>query len=170
MLEPQETNSGGLMDEHRDPSPAEARASLEHVEESRQAAVKATRRSVWIDLGMALVIGTGIALGLAGQGIAAVVVFTVGCAAVVLAERALVRRQGRVFDQRALGARAWRFALLYLVLFLLTMVDPPADGQPWFAVGVGAVAGAGGFSWLRWEDRYQGQRLASGDYDRYDLL
>lgn len=158
------------MDEQPHPSSAEARASLEQVAESRRAAVRATRRPVWMDLGLALVIGAGIALGLAGQGVAAIVVLAIGCTAVVLVQRLLVRRQGQVFDQRALGARMWRFALLYLVLFLLTMVRPPAGWQPWFAIGIGAVAAVGSFAWLRWEDRYQGRRLASGDYDRYDLL
>jgi Flp pilus assembly protein TadB len=64
----------------------------------------------------------------------------------------------------------WRFALLYLVLVLLAMIEPPAGWQPWFALSVGVVAGAGAFVWLRWENRYQLRRLANGDYDRYDLL
>lgn len=158
------------MDEHPTPDPVEAQASLDQVAESRRAAVKAGRRPLGIDLAMAAVVGTGVGLGLAGQGIAALVILLAGIAGVVLAQRRLTRRRGQVFDQRALGARMWRFALLYLVLFLLTMIEPPTNWQPWFAIGIGIVAGAGAFAWLRWEDHYQNRRLANGDYDRYDLL
>jgi Flp pilus assembly protein TadB len=150
--------------------PMEARASLDQVDESRRAAVKAGRRPVGIDLGMAAVVGFGVWLGLAGQGIAALAILLAGSAAVVILQRRLTRRRGQVFDQRAVGARMWRFALLYLVLVLLTMIEPPLGWQPWFAIGVGVVAGAGAFAWLRWENRYQLRRLADGDYDRYDLL
>jgi len=150
--------------------PMEARASLDQVDESRRAAVKAGRRPVGIDLGMAAVVGFSVWLGLAGQGIAALAILLAGSAAVVILQRRLTRRRGQVFDQRAVGARMWRFALLYLVLVLLTMIEPPLGWQPWFAIGVGVVAGAGAFAWLRWENRYQLQRLADGDYDRYDLL
>lgn len=158
------------MDEHPTPDPIEAQASLDQVAESRRAAVKASKRPIGIDLGIAAVVGTSVGLGLAGQGIAALAILLAGCAGVVLVQRRLTRRRGQVFDQRALGARMWRFALLYLVLFLLTMIEPPTNWQPWFAIGIGIVAGAGAFVWLRWEDHYQNRRLANGDYDRYDLL
>ena len=123
------------MDERTTPDPVEAQASLDQVEESRRAAVNAGRRPLGIDLGMAAVVGTGVGLGLAGQGIAALIVLLAGSTAVVLAQRKLTRRRGQVFDQRALGARMWRFAGLYLVLFLLTMIEPPSNWQPWFAIG-----------------------------------
>ena len=55
------------MDERTTPDPVEAQASLDQVEESRRAAVKAGRRPLGIDLGMAAVVGTGVGLGLAGQ-------------------------------------------------------------------------------------------------------
>lgn len=152
------------------PDPIEAQASLDQVDESRRAAVKAGRRPIGVDLAMAAVIGIGVGLGLAGQGAAALAILLAGGAAVALAQRRLTRRRGQVFDQRAIGARMWRFALLYLVLFLLTMIEPPTTWQPWFAIGIGMVAGVGAFAWLRWEDHYQSRRLASGDYDRYDLL
>lgn len=156
------------MDEHT--TPVDAQASLDLVDESRRAAVRTARRPIRIDLGMAAVVGTGVGLVLAGQVIAASVVLVAGSAAVILAQRRLTRRRGQVFDQRAIGARMWRFAGLYLALFLLTMIDPPSSWQPWFAIGIGLVAGAGVFGWLRWEDRYQNRRLVNGDYDRYDLL
>lgn len=158
------------MDERQVAGPAEARAGLDRVADSRRAAVRATRRPAWIDGCLALVVGAGMSLGLAGQTVAAVLVFALGCVGVVVALRRVVRRQGQVFDQRAVGARLWRFALLYGVLFLLTTAQPPASWQPWSAIGIGAAGAAGSFAWLRWEDRYQGRRLASGDYDRYDLL
>jgi len=158
------------MGEHPTLDPIEAQASLDQVDESRRAAVKAGRRPMGVDLGMAAVVGFSVWLGLAGQGIAALVILLAGSAAVVIVQRRLTRRRGQVFDQRAVGARMWRFALLYLVLVLLTMIEPPVGWQSWFAIGVGVVAGAGAFAWLRWENRYQLRRLANGDYDRYDLL
>lgn len=158
------------MDEHPTPDPIEAQASLDQVNESRRAAVKAGRRPIGIDVGMAAVVATGVGLGLAGQAIAGLVLLLAGSAAVVFVQRRLTRRRGQVLDQRALGARMWRFALLYLVLFLFTMIEPPTNWRPWFSTGVGIMAGAGAFAWLRWEDHYQNRRLANGDYDRYDLL
>jgi len=158
------------MNEQPLPDPAQARASLDEAAESRRAAVRATSRPAGIDLGLAVVSGAGITLGLLGQWPAALIVVAVGCAAVAILQRRIVRRRGQILDQRSLGARGWRFALVYLVLFLLTMIEPPIAWQPWFAIGVGLVAAGGGFAWMRWDARYQNRRLASGDYDRYDLL
>ncbi len=152
------------------PDQAEARASLDQVAQSRRSAVRATRRPLWLDAALAAVLGVVVALGLVRQVVAAVVVLVIGCAVVLVAQRRVGRRKGQVVDQRAMGARTWRFAALYAVLFLLTMVEPPASWQPWFAIGGGVVAAVGGFAWLRWEDRYQARRLTAGDYGRYDLL
>lgn len=149
---------------------ADAQAGLDNAAESRAAAVRYTRRPAGIDLALAGTSGAGVALVLAGHWIVAMVVLALGCTAVVVVQRKLSRRRGQVLDQRALGARAWRFALVYLVLFVLTTIRPPSDWEPWFAIGAGLVTVAGGFAWLRWDDRYQGRRLARGDYDRYDLL
>ncbi|MFT4296626.1 MAG: hypothetical protein QM582_14565 [Micropruina sp.] len=152
------------------PDPAEARASLDQVAQSRRAAVRVTRRPFWLDAALALVVGIGVTLGFGGQVIAALVVLVAGCAGVLVAERKVVRRQGQVFDRRALGARMWRFAVLYVALALLRMVEVPAAWQLWFAIAGGLFGAVGILAWLRWEDRYQGRRLAAGDYDRYDLL
>ena len=62
-----------------------------------------------------------------------------------------------------------RFAILYALLFVLLQFNV-ADWQPCYSIGLGAVAGAGAFAWLRWEDRYRARRLSAGDYHRYDLL
>ena len=40
------------MDAHEQPTPEEARASLEQITASRTAAAQATRRPAWIDLGI----------------------------------------------------------------------------------------------------------------------
>ncbi len=158
------------MPEQSIPDPSQARASLKEADESRQAAVKAAGRPAGIDLGLAVVSGTGITLGLLGQWIAALLIVVVGCTAIAVLQRRIVRRRGQVIDQKALGARAWRFALIYAALLLLTMIEPPESWQPWFAIGIGLIAAAGGFAWLRWDAHYQNRRLANGDYDRYDLL
>lgn len=158
------------MNEQPLPDPTQARASLDEAEESRRAAVSATTRPAGIDLGLAVMSGAGIALGLLGQWLAALIILALGCTAVAILQRRILRRRGQILDQRSLGARGWRFALVYLVLFLLTMIEPPTDWQPWFAIGAGLVAATGGFAWLRWDAHYQNRRLANGDYDRYDLL
>lgn len=158
------------MNEHSLPDPTRARASLNAAENSRRAAVTATSRPAGVDLGFAVVSGAGIALAHLGHWPAALFVIAVGGAGVAIIQQRTTRRHGQVLDQRSVGARVWRFAIIYLVLFLLSMNDPPTAWQPWFAVGVGLLAAVGGFAWLRWDARYQGRRLASGDYDRYDLL
>lgn len=158
------------MTERRLPDPAQARASLDAIVESRRAAVRAARRPAGLDLALAVVVGAIATLGLLGQWVAVLVVVIVGLVPTVIVQHRVVRRRGQVLDQRALGARAWRFAAVYLVLALLTILDPPAAWQPWFAIGVGILAAAGGYAWLRWEARYQDRRLANGDYERYDLL
>lgn len=145
-----------------------AQASLAQAAESRHAIAHATKRSFWLDLGRAASVGGFVTLTLSGHGIAGVVVLLVGTAAVSIAQAMLVRRRGAILDSGAIGSRAWRFALLYLVVVLLVMIEPPAGWLPWFAVGVGTLAGVGGFAWLRWEAHYQTHRLARGDYDRQD--
>lgn len=158
------------MNERPLPDPTEARASLNRADESRRAAVSATSRPAVLDLGLALVSGAGVALTQLGQWPAALIIVALGCTTIAIVQRRIVRRRGQILDQKSLVARGWRFALMYLVLFVLIMIEPPTDWQPWFAIGVGLVAASGGFAWLRWDARYQGRRLASGDYDRYDLL
>lgn len=158
------------MDANQLPSPDEARASLEQVAESRRAAAEAMRRPLWIDVGMAITVGASMALGPAGHPVIAIIVLAIGSLVFVVAERRRARGRGEVLDQRALGARAWRFAVVYALLFLLLQFAPPADWKPWYFIGVGVIAAAGGFAWLRWEDRYRARRLAAGDYGRYDLL
>ncbi len=49
-------------------------------------------------------------------------------------------------------------------------IEVPADWQPWSSLVMGLIAAVGGYTWLRWEDRYRIRRLAAGDYGRYDLL
>lgn len=149
---------------------ARAGDGLRQIARSRAVTAAATRRPVWIDAGMALVLGVTVALGLAGRTVAAVVVLVVGSVGVLWAQRVFVRRRGQVLDQRAIGARMWRFLLVYPLLVVLTMVEVPSGWQPWFALGAGLVVAVAGYAWLRWDDRYQADRLARGDYDRYDLV
>ena len=158
------------MDVHKQPTPDEARASLEQITSSRKAAAEATRRPAWIDIGMSFAAGATIALGTAGYWVAAIVVLVVGSLAFATAMHRLARGRGQVLDQRAIGARAVRFGLLYTVLFVLGQIDAPADWQPAYSLGLGLIATVGGFAWLRWEDSYRVRRLAAGDYGRYDLL
>lgn len=154
----------------REPDAAEASAALEQIADSRRASAQATRRLWWTDLGLAVTAGAAVTLALLGQWLPAVVVWLGGAVGFALVQRRLARRRGQVVDQRALGSRAWRFALVYGVLFVLTQFQPPVAWLPWYAVGAGVVTGVAGFAWLRWEDRYQAARLAAGDFDRYDLL
>ena len=158
------------MDAHEQPTPEEARASLEQITASRTAAATATRRPAWIDLGMSTTAGATVALGTAGHWVAAIAVLVVGSLVFAVALYRQARGRGQVLDQRAIGARTLRFALLYAVLFVLGQVEAPPDWQPWYSLGVGLIAAVGGYAWLRWEDRYRVRRLTAGDYDRYDLL
>lgn len=158
------------MDAQEQPTPEEARAILEQITASRTAAAEATRRPAWIDVGMSATAGATIALGTAGYWVPAIVVLVVGSLGYALAMYRQSRGRGQVLDQRAIGARAVRFALLYAVLFVMGQVEAPADWQPWTSLGMGLIAAVGGYAWLRWEDRYRVRRLAAGDYGRYDLL
>ena len=154
----------------REHDAAEAGAALELIADSRRASAQATRRRWWTDLGLAVSVGAAVTLGLLGYWLPALVVWLGGAVGFAIVQRRLARRRGQVVDQRALGSRAWRFALVYGVLFLLTQFQPPVAWLPWYAVGAGVVTAVAGFAWLRWEDRYQAGRLAAGDFDRYDLL
>lgn len=158
------------MDAPKYPTPEQARASLEQITASRTAAAQATRRPAWIDVGMSVTAGATFALGTAGYWVAAIVVLVVGSLVFAVALHRQARGRGQVLDQRAIGARAVRFALLYAVLFVLGQVEAPAHWQPWYSLGVGLIAAVGGYAWLRWEDRYRVRRLAAGDYGRHDLL
>lgn len=157
------------MDSHQGATPDEAQASLEQISASRQAAAQATRRPVWIDLGMAITLGVALVLGPGGYPVAAIAVLVVGSLVFTLAQRRLTRSHGQVLDQRAIGARMLRFAILYGVLFVLLQFGA-SDWQPWYSITLGVTAAVGGFAWLRWEDRYRIKRLGAGDYHRYDLL
>ena len=158
------------MDAHEQPTPDEAQARLAQITSPRTAAAQATRRPAWIDLGMSTTAGATVALGTAGHWVAAIAVLVVGSLVFAVALHRQARGRGQVLDQRALGARTLRFALLYAVLFVLGQVEAPPDWQPWYSLGVGLIAAVGGYAWLRWEDRCRVGRLAAGDYDRYDLL
>lgn len=158
------------MDTDSAPDAADARAALKQIAESRRAAARATRRPWWTDLGLAGTAGVAVTLTLLELWLPAVLLWVGGAVVFALIQRRLARRRGQVVDERALGTRAWRFALAYGVLFVVLQVRPPAAWQPWYAMGAGIVAVAAGFWWLRWDDRYQARRLAAGDFDRYDLL
>lgn len=158
------------MDGHNLPTPDEARASLEQITASRTAAAEATQRPAWIDVGMSATAGATVTLGTAGYWAAAIVVLVVGSLVVALATHRQARGRGQVLDQRAIGARGLRFTLLYAVLFVMGQIEVPADWQPWSSLVMGLIAAVGGYTWLRWEDRYRIRRLAAGDYGRYDLL
>jgi len=158
------------MDPSHYPTQDEAQASLDQITESRQAAAIATRRPVWIDVALATTVGAALAFGTAGHLAVAAVVLLVGALVVTVAQRRQARGRGQLLDQRAIGARAARFALLYAVLFVLVQFTPPEVWQPWYSLGVGLLIAVGSFAWLRWEDRYRIRRLTAGDYGRYDLL
>lgn len=154
----------------QNPGPDEARADLEQITESRRAAAEATRRPRWVDAGLSTIVGMTIGLGTAGHLAAGWVVLGAGAVAFTVVQQRRSRGRGRVSDQRALGARALRFALLYAVLFVLGQIRPPDTWQPWYSLGSAMLAAAGVFALLRWEERYQVRRLTAGDYGRYDLL
>ncbi len=158
------------MDPNHYPTQDEAQASLDQIAESRRAAAIATRRPAWIDVALATTVGATIALGTAGHLAVAAVVLLVGALVVTVTQRRHARGRGQLFDQRAIGARALRFAMLYAVLFVLVQFTPPEAWQPWYSLGVGLLTAVGSFAWLRWEDRYRIRRLTAGDYGRHDLL
>ena len=56
------------MDANEQPTPEQARASLEQITASRTAAAQATRRPAWIDMGMSTTAGATVGLGTAGTG------------------------------------------------------------------------------------------------------
>lgn len=149
---------------------ADARAALEQIAETRRASARATRRPWWTDLGLAVAISAAVTLALLEQWLPAILLWVVGAVGFTIIQRRLARRRGQVVDQRTLGARAWRFALLYAGQVVLLQFRPPAAWLLGYAVAAGMVTLASGFWWLRWEDRYQARRLAAGDFDRYDLL
>ena len=158
------------MDPSHYPTQDEAQASLDQITESRHAAAIATRRPVWIDAALATTVGATLGLGTAGHLAVAAVVLVVGALLVTVTQRRHARGRGQLLDQRAIGARALRFALLYAVLFVLVQFTPSEAWQPWYSLGVGLLTAVGGFAWLRWEDRYRIRRLTAGDFGRYDLL
>ncbi|MBB1511465.1 hypothetical protein H5399_02405 [Tessaracoccus sp. MC1627] len=158
------------MEAHEQPTPEEARASLEQIIASRTAAAQATRRPAWIDAGISTAAGATIALGTAGYWVAAIVVLVVGSLVFAVVLHRQARGRGQVLDQRAIGARTLRFALLYAVLFVLGQIEAPPNWQPWYSLGAGLIAAMAGYAWLRFEDRYRVRRLTAGDYDRYDLI
>lgn len=151
------------------PTPEEARDSLDQVSASRHAAAQATRRPVWIDAGMSITIGAALALGPGGYPVAAIAVLVVGSLVFTIAQRRLSRSHGQLVDQKAVGARMLRFAILFVALFVLLQFGP-SNWQPWYSVILGAVAAIGSFAWLRWEDRYRAGRLGAGDYHHDDQL
>lgn len=161
------------MDAHRLPTSEEARASLDEVVASRQAAVEVARRPVWLDVSYA--VAAGIALGVATTGGWPAIAAGMGllCAVIVVYAvmgRRLERRRGQILDERAIGARAAKFFPMYFIVFAAAMFHPGEDWQPWYSIGVGTIVALAGVVYLRLEDRYQARRLTAGDYDRYDLM
>ena len=92
-------------------------ASLDQVNESRRAAVKAGRRPIGIDVGMAAVVATGVGLAWPAKR-SRPLSFSWPAARQSSSSNEDRPVGGPSPDQRALGARMWRFALLHLVLFL----------------------------------------------------
>lgn len=157
------------MSQSQTPTPDEARASLDQIDATRRAAADATRRPVWIDVGLAVTVGLAFGLGAARQWLLALLILVAGSMLFTIAQRRRARGHGQILDQRAVWTRMLSFAVLYGVVFFAQLIGP-ADWQPWYSIGLGLLAAAGGFVWLRWEDHYRIKRLSAGDYDRYDLL
>lgn len=128
-----------------------------------------TRRPASLDLALALVFGVALALSNLGQGALALMVLVVGGLIVALLQRRVLRRLGRILDERAVGAHAWRYAVIFTVIVLLTMVQPAGNWRPWWALVVGLGAGTLTYAGLRWDARYQERRLADGDHGPFDL-
>lgn len=152
------------------PRPDEARAALADIAATRRTAAATGRRPVWLDAVFCVGVGGVVTAGLLGHRLIAAALLVVVVLGFQLLGVRTVRRRGKVEDMRATAARGWRFLAIYAVLFVLMQIPPPQGWQPWWALGVGAVAGVLGFVWVRWEDRYQTRRLAAGDHERYDLL
>lgn len=155
------------------PSPDEARDSLEQIAEVRRAAVEATRRPAWFHAVFAAITGVGVGVGTLRQPFLQLVGFAIiviGGLLMAVMEHRKGRRRGRILDEQSIRSQPLRFFVPWLVVFGLILIRPDAGWQPWYAVGAGILVAAAGFVYLRWDERYQTRRLAAGDYDPYDLI
>ncbi len=150
----------------------EATADLGAINEARIAALKSTKRPMWVNRSLPLLVGTAFGFGVMG-GVVGWTVFWVlltafGVLAIMDARR--VRRRGRLIDGRSMG---WRFLWIFafgLILNFLGTVDLPAQQQPWFALATALFVAAFTYAFFRWEEVSMSKRLASGDFDPYTLF
>lgn len=131
------------------------------------AEIAAARRPAWLDLALAVVLGTAIGLLSTRIGpavVAGIVVGVVGGLAVLLAGLPNHRRRGQLQDRR--GKRS-RFVAGMVCVLPVAVVHAfgPTRWQPWFSLLGGLVVAVVVFAALRWEDREHARRLTRGDYD-----
>lgn len=135
--------------------------------------MEAARRPAWIDVLYAAAGGAGLGmatfdrLALRLVGLAAIVV---GFVAISAADRRRRLRHGRIVDGRSMRSNALRFGVGWVAAYLILILRPDDRAQPWFAIGAGLVIAVAAFIYLRWDERSQMRRLATGDYDRHDLI
>lgn len=153
-------------------TPHEARASLDAVDETRNAVVAATRKPAWPAAGFAIAVGLYVGLLSYGNSIAKTVggiLFFAALIGFTLAEARLARAHGEIFDNRFAGAVALRFIPGWIVFGVLATFTP-LNWQPWYAIGLGLLAAGCTYVLYRWADNYRAKRLAAGDYNRSDLM
>lgn len=155
------------------PTPDQARASLDAVDQARRATATLARRPVWLMAALAAPVGVFVGLLTLGDPTAKLVgqiVLFVGLVAAPLAEHRLSRRHGQILDNRFVGAAALRFIPGWILLGWLTTREPPPAWQPRYAIGLGLLTAASAYLLYRWTDNYQARRLAADDYHRAHLL
>lgn len=155
------------------PTPDEARASLDAAHDTRSAVLAATKRPLWLQAGLAAVIG--VYFGLMNLGgptakLAGGVVYLAGFLGFIMVRERLARRHGELVDNRFIGAAAVRVIPALIALVFLVIREPPQDTQPWYSIGLGLVIAFAVFAYMRWADRYKARRLTADDYDRANLL
>ena len=148
-----------------------AERELAAIESAQQSAVDSTRRPEWVNALFALTVG--VAFGCAmlrtpASWITAVIIFILGMTGFLIIDARLKRRRGRLLNLD--GRSALRFFLVYGIIFVIGQVQPPDAWQPLFAVAAGAVVTGVSYLYLHWDDDATARKLASGDFDRSDLM
>lgn len=150
-----------------------ARDDLSSVEHARQVAVERTRRPAWLLAAFAIAVGVafGFAMLRSPWGwTVGLVLFVLTIVLFLVVDSRLRRRRGRLLDTGFRAGNALRFLAVYAAIFILGMIQPPPDWQPWFAIASGAVVAVLGYTYLRRDDAATAKRLATGDFDPGDLM
>ncbi|MFT3945318.1 MAG: hypothetical protein QM705_16055 [Ancrocorticia sp.] len=150
-------------------------AALSEIENIRRTTAQVTMRSVWVDT----ILAAGGVAGFFCFTYRTSTLLTVGfflfiisaITAAVVGHRGRRRQATPIFQDTSFRTSAWKILIYVAIWSSLSLVTNFSEHwQLWQRVPTSILFGVAIFGYLRWDARREARQLASGAYDRSDLL